>query len=220
MTQEQWLSCREPVPLLRFLLGAGRASERKLRLFACACCRRIWDLLPDPRNRDLVAAVEDHPDGTFDDPDLDAAITASSARGWEFGDRPAYWAAKYLGRGFYKMTAGPSAVAVALHAASAIPEGPDRQAEIAAQADLLREIFGPLPFRPVTIDASVLAWNDRTVVRLAQGIDDERAFHRMGVLADALLDAGCDNEDVLSHCRQQGGHVRGCFVLDLLLNKP
>jgi hypothetical protein len=54
---------------------------------------------------------------------------------------------------------------------------------------------------------------------LAEGIYQERAFDRMPILADALQDAGCDNEDVLTHCRQPGEHVRGCWVVDLVLNK-
>jgi hypothetical protein len=89
-----------------------------------------------------------------------------------------------------------------------------------AQAKLLRDIFGPLPFRPAALDSSLRKWNDGTVVRIAQGIYDERAFDRLPVLADALLDAGCDKEDMLAHCREQGGiHARGCWVLDLLLGK-
>ena len=50
-------------------------------------------------------------------------------------------------------------------------------------------------------------------------IDDDRAFDRLPVLADALQDAGCDNADILTHCRSGGEHVRGCWVLDLLLGK-
>ena len=57
------------------------------------------------------------------------------------------------------------------------------------------------------------------VVALARGIYDEKAFDRMPILADALQDAGCDNDDVLSHCRGGGPHVRGCWVVDLLLGK-
>jgi hypothetical protein len=85
--------------------------------------------------------------------------------------------------------------------------------------DLARDIFGN-PFRPVAINPAWLAWNDRTVPKLAQAIYDERAFECMPVLADALEESGCDNKELLSHCRQQRAiHVRGCFVLDLLLGK-
>jgi hypothetical protein len=87
-----------------------------------------------------------------------------------------------------------------------------------AIAGLLREIFGN-PFRPVTVDPAWLRWNDGTVPKIAQGIYEERAFCRLPILHDALLDAGCDNEDILAHCRGDGPHVRGCWVIDLILGK-
>jgi hypothetical protein len=71
----------------------------------------------------------------------------------------------------------------------------------------------------VAVGPSWLAWNDGTVVKLAQGIYDDRAFDRLPVLADALEEAGCDDADILDHCRRPGEHVRGCWVVDLLLGK-
>jgi hypothetical protein len=88
-----------------------------------------------------------------------------------------------------------------------------------ARSKLLRDIFGPLPFRPILLDLAWLTWNNGTVRRLAQTICDERAFDRMLILADALEEAGCDNADILNHCRQPGEHVRGCWVVDLILGK-
>jgi hypothetical protein len=79
----------------------------------------------------------------------------------------------------------------------------------------MRDIFGN-PFRPVTADA---AWLTSTVVSLAEGIYADRAFDRLPVLADALMDSGCENADILAHCRRDGPHVRGCWVIDLLLGK-
>jgi hypothetical protein len=79
----------------------------------------------------------------------------------------------------------------------------------------VRDIFGN-PFRPVAVDPS---WLTETVVALAEGIYQERAFDRMPILADALEDAGCDDADVLNHCRQPGEHVRGCWVVDLLTGR-
>ncbi len=83
------------------------------------------------------------------------------------------------------------------------------------QARLLRDLLGN-PFRPVTIDP---AWRTSTVLALADGIYQEKAFDRMPILADALQDAGCDNEAMLDHCRSEEPHVRGCWVVDLLLGK-
>jgi hypothetical protein len=73
-----------------------------------------------------------------------------------------------------------------------------------------------LPFRPVALNP---AWLTSTVKKPAQSIYDDRAFDRLPILADALEDAGCDNQDVLSHCRSTGEHVRGCWVVDLVLGK-
>jgi hypothetical protein len=91
--------------------------------------------------------------------------------------------------------------------------------EAAAQADLLRDIIGPVCFRPVSIAHAVLARNQRLVVRLAQSIYDQRRFGDLPLLGDALLDAGCEDEALLAHCRAGGEHARGCFALDAILGK-
>src|SRR5262249_31616753 len=85
-------------------------------------------------------------------------------------------------------------------------------------AGLLREIVGN-PFHPVTLNPAWLTWNDGTVPKVAQAIYDDRAFDRMPILADALEDAGCTDQAILDHCRGPGEHVRGCWVVDLLLGK-
>ncbi|WP_149111387.1 hypothetical protein [Limnoglobus roseus] len=79
----------------------------------------------------------------------------------------------------------------------------------------MRDIFGN-PFRPVAFAA---AWLTDTAVAIAQGMYESRDFAAMPILADALQDAGCDNEDILNHCRGPGPHVRGCWVTDAVLNK-
>ena len=84
------------------------------------------------------------------------------------------------------------------------------------QSCLVRDIFGN-PFRPVTFDPE---WRTTTALALARGIYDERAFDRLPILADALQDAGCDNDDILTHLRDTTTpHVRGCWALDLVLGK-
>jgi hypothetical protein len=88
-------------------------------------------------------------------------------------------------------------------------------AERKEQAKLLHDIFGN-PFRPASIN---LAWLTSTVVALASQMYESRDFSAMPILADALQDVGCENEDILSHCRQPGEHVRGCWVVDLVLGK-
>ena len=111
MTEAEWLACEDPIATL-WALRHG-ASGRKLRLFGCACCRRIWDDLPGDLNRQLVAAAEDYPDepsreqypdGPFSHPVLDGAFSASSSVGSRHAESAAYWAVKYLGRTYYTLT--------------------------------------------------------------------------------------------------------------------
>jgi hypothetical protein len=83
---------------------------------------------------------------------------------------------------------------------------------------LLRELFGN-PYRPIAMKPLWLSWNNGTIPKLAQSIYTDRAFDRLPILADALEDAGCDNADILAHCRGPGPHVLGCWVVDLLLGK-
>jgi hypothetical protein len=75
------------------------------------------------------------------------------------------------------------------------------------------------PFRPVAFDPAWLAWNDGAVAKRAQAIYDDRGFDRLPLLADALEDSGCTEAEILAHCRGPGPHVRGCWVVDLLLGK-
>jgi hypothetical protein len=86
-----------------------------------------------------------------------------------------------------------------------------------AQAALLRDLFGPLPFREARLDP---AWLAHSVLSIARRAYDERDFAALPVLADALADAGCDDEDLLRHCRDRGlAHCRGCWAVDLILGK-
>jgi hypothetical protein len=80
---------------------------------------------------------------------------------------------------------------------------------------LLRDIFGN-PFRPVTFSPE---WRTDTAVSLARTMYESRDFGAMPILADALQDAGCDDAEILNHCRQPGEHVRGCWYVDQLLGK-
>lgn len=143
-----------------------------------------------------------------------------------------WWAVVHLAEGPWRCAwdaADAAAEAVALlHAACDDWDSPDPAyneafaKERACQAYLLHDIFGN-PFRPAALDS---AWRTPTVVSLAQTAYDERTLpagtldpDRLAVLADALEDAGCDNADILSHLRGEGPHVRGCWVVDLLLGK-
>jgi hypothetical protein len=79
----------------------------------------------------------------------------------------------------------------------------------------IRDLFGN-PFRPVTVDP---AWLTRNVIAIAEGIYEDRAFDGMPILADDLEESGCDDAEILDHCRSPAEHVRGCWVIDAILGK-
>jgi hypothetical protein len=209
MTEEEWLACADPTPMLKFL--RGRASDRKLRLFACGCCRRHKSVLRGKRNLQTLEASEEFADGRMTRKDMRKVRENWYVYDYPFPLRGTWQAA--LSHATILDTGGWSvANDTAPHAAQASPR-PER--EQIAQAGILRDIFGN-PFRPVAVDP---AWLTSTVVALAEGIYAERAFDRLPILADALQDAGCENGDVLTHLRGDGPHVRGCWALDLVLGK-
>jgi hypothetical protein len=233
MTEAEWLACADPWQLLDHLQRAkARPSVRKLRLFACACDRQVWDLLSEERRR-LAEAIERRADGE-----------PSSARPV---DRPAPDGDVATPTDVYEARVveafGPEALtqlrpfaepptrnerAVAFRAAVRAAEdatlvarvpaaGRGRRERVARQrqAALVRDIFGN-PFRPVAFDPR---WRTSDVVELARSIYQDRAFDRLPILADALLDAGCADDAVLGHCRADGPHARGCWVLDAALGR-
>ena len=84
---------------------------------------------------------------------------------------------------------------------------------------LIEDIADPLRNSTPPVGAAVLTWHGGLVVQLAREIYDEQAFVRLPILADALLDAGCDNEELICHCRRRDDHVRGCWALDVVIGK-
>jgi hypothetical protein len=218
MTEEQWLGCSDPGLMLDFL--TGKAGDRKLRLFACACCRRIWHLLVHKDSFNSVEVGERYAEGTATDDDLrladELAMWAGDDASWRsMQEATNAWAAAAA-----VQKNGLSAARSAVYEIQRVfAEGKSKvDDERSAQCMLLREIFGN-PFRSVGLAPACVASNDGIVVKLAKGIYDDRAFDRLSILADALEDAGCADPDILAHCRSAGPHVRGCWVIDLLLNK-
>jgi hypothetical protein len=206
----------------------GKASERKLWLFACACCRLVWHLLPDLCHR-LVEAVERYADNETGPSNLVALFDGyyhhQVALSAVAGGNQAADAVGQLGQQWrwrINASSGPDwymSDRVARSAAEALAKSMPWHEARQLEGQLLHEIFGPLPFGPVTLDRAWLTWNDGTVRSIAEGIYQERAFGRLPILADALLDAGCDNEELIQHCRTEGPHVRGCWAVDLILGK-
>ena len=210
MTEKEWLKCRDPNKMLVFLCQEG-ASERKLRLYGCACCRQVWHQMTSKRSRNAVDTAERYANGECDRATLQRAQRAANAvcNTRQYLDYDMDWSQSHAANLVALVNAGNAAMG----ASSAIRSRAGKGSRV--QSHLLRDIFGN-PFRPIAVD---LAWQTSTVIGLAQGIYDERAFDRLPILADALEDAGCTEATILEHLRGAGPHVRGCFALDALLGK-
>ncbi|HYT91973.1 MAG TPA: hypothetical protein VEL76_24880 [Gemmataceae bacterium] len=221
MTEAEWLTCTGPGQMLAFL--RGKASGRKLRLFACAGCRRIWHLLLDERSRQAVEAAERFADGEIDVVMLASARAAAWLVRTDAGEAAICASAPDPMMTF--MYAANKAAAVAAHAclASAAWVNLMRQGW-ADYCDVLRDLFGN-PFRRVSVPPAWLAWNGGTVRQLAMAAHEERNCSatldatRLAVLADALEEAGCNSTELLGHLRGPGQHYRGCWGVDTLLGK-
>jgi hypothetical protein len=242
MTEADWWAATESVRLTDWLFFDAAATSRKLRLFSVACCRSVEHLVRTPDLIALLRMVE----AVADQQSTAEQLRVAWQTGWDrhitesgqpFDPRRALYAADHAyllaaaeeyqqrDRAHYRqMDSEPAFPAVSWAVLNAVGTAhlrgprPTRQAEACRHVHLLHDIFGPLPFRDVAIAP---AWLTSDVMSLARGIYEEKAFDRMPILADALQDAGCDNEEILTHCRAtQWEHVRGCWVIDLLLGKP
>ena len=243
MTEVEWMTATDPRPMLDFI--GAQASQRKLRIFAFACCRSVWEQLTREIQHEAIQVAERHADGNATDKELGIVVSAvhRQRRKHNTLDKAVYDTVRNYGGIHYShclsltdAIARAAAGSLGLNPSpneliyfdgnDTIREHPTPNADrliwnetYARQLLLLsivvRDIFGN-PFRSVIPNPS---WLTSTVLALANGIYNEKAFERMPILADALQDAGCDNEEILQHCRGPGPHVRGCFVVDLLLGK-
>ena len=212
MTEDQWLTCDNPEQMLESV--RGKATKRKLRLFAAACFRRLTHLLTDDRQIQAIDLLEDAPD--------EIALPQAVVRGVRHALPPSV---DSFG-GKYKNSDDPYFVALMLyrelvssstaHHATFATRGLAEAgvAERTEQCRLLRCILGPLPFRDIHVSPS---WATPPVIAVARGIYEQRAFEKLPMLGDALHQAGCHEAEIMSHCQEPGPHVRGCWVVDLLL---
>ena len=217
MTEADWLACPDPHRAMAWVRESGNVSDRRLRLFAAAYCRLFWSLLDDRRSRKAVEIAELYADGLATEIQRKEAARnarkASSDRMQEGDWSREPWivasvASASIGEWYAEVERQNSS---ATQAATKERGGPG---EI-SPSQLVRCIFGN-PFRPVAFDPR---WRTADVLGLARGIYEDRAFDRLPLLADALMDAGCAEEQILAHCRSDGPHVRGCWVVDLVLGK-
>jgi hypothetical protein len=220
MTGEEWLESDNAVAMLEYLKGKTIATPRKLCLFTCAMIR--WHFRNQPALLECIEAAQRFVEGpaTIEEKRLALAkfdaiqdirmpmLNLLSLR------------INLVRHSLTSPVAGYGAEMDWWHHATGAAMCSKEESEPALHAaGLLRDIFvTPLVRRLPRLPAS---WQSKesTIFQLAQAIYDERAFDRIPILSDAIEDAGCTDANILSHCRQSGEHVRGCWVVDLILGK-
>ena len=234
MTEVEWLEAADPEAVAEFVYQS--ASNRQLRLIACGCCRMMWDWLSDERSRAAVEVSERFADGLASSDELghasyyaEAALFAIDAKVERYSREQRAIRCGWLNpedaveeKGIRRREGDAVSFEVARLAAVCAEQSAAAppwillyRPEPIFSFAVVHDVMGN-PFRRVAFDP---AWRTSDAVLLARGIYDECAFDRLPVLAGALQDAGCSNEDILNHCCGSGPHVRGCRVVDLVLGK-
>jgi hypothetical protein len=214
MTEAEWLAATDPSPMLEFL--RGKASDRKLRLVACALARRVAHLTEVEEYARGLDAAEFTADGgePTEMRDCRRVLNDRQTAWFMSEDRRRESTVLFLGHAAMSHKAFRD-ITKLLSWVRTSGRDDALRGELADSHGVVLDIFGN-PFRPVTHDPF---WLTSTVLQLAEGIYADRAFDRLPILADALQDAGCEDADLLEHCRGPGPHVRGCWVVDLVLGK-
>jgi hypothetical protein len=245
MTEQEWLACTDPTAMLDVLRKKRKASQRKLRLFAVACWRRAWSYFVPQEGREVfpeaAEIAEKFADGQATAADRRAAYKAADAvldtdyledyaavmtalhSAWKAADQAALLSREFFG----KLASDKAWSEGASDQAQWLQRVQARAEEAREQARLLHDIVNNPVRSSARLAPAVLAWNGGTVRRLARTIYEERRPWPavtldpacLAVLADALEEAGCHDPDILDHFRRPGEHVRGCHVLDLLLDR-
>ena len=235
MTEWEWCQCADPIRLLAYLNRPQ--GDRKLLLYAVACCREHQHHLRHAVSRDAIEWAARFADGDVDRDEeshrlewasegaayeCETSLAREHVADWvESGARESGASLRHL---HGRIAARRHSATHAAYFANALlsldttdPFDPTlSRHERLLSVEPLRDIFGN-PFRPVACDP---AWRTDTAVSLATQMYETREFGAMPILADALQDAGCDNPDILNHCRDTSlPHVRGCWVIDLLTGR-
>lgn len=218
MTEADWQTNEYPSRLLEYsrrITGLNWAARRrKYRTAATAILRAFVGAGSQEKEiEDKVLAVVESAEGVWDGRGSLDEIRESVLAGFPFevGVRPD-WRLALL----RLLESEPLAALGGVVGETQFGRTGSRIDFVAVQCRTVREVFGN-PFRPVTFDA---AWRTDTAVSIAKGMYESRDFSAMPILADALQDAGCDSDEVLNHCRDEAQiHVRGCWVVDLVLGK-
>ncbi|MGH7174300.1 MAG: hypothetical protein ACRELF_04965 [Gemmataceae bacterium] len=235
MTENEWVNeqHRSQTMLLALLrpgkLQRTKAGKRKLRLFACGCCRLVWGLLVDRRLKEAVIVAEQFAEGQTDKTELQAAfsrVIGLTMGGYSPTD-PGVRERTAAHMALSATTARAVSAAIEMTAMPLAMAGynlGDSKGD-AMLCHLLRCTFGN-PFHPVSVNPVWFSWNSAIIPKLAQTIYEERQLPegtldqtRLFILADALEEAGCTDPDILSHLRGSGPHIRSCWVIDCLMGE-
>ena len=236
MTEAEWFACTDPQTMLEFL--RGRASGRKLRLFALACFRQYrYMLVPD--TLDALAVAEKFADGLATAEERKQARQKAFRAGWNrdlslrhrrgpakacvtdaLARRPYEAAIRAAHRGrqigiLSKRDWKADALEMTERGPRIVDWSSGKQEQLLFQVNILLDIFGNI-FHPVNFEPRC---GTSDVLDQARVIYEEHAFERLPILGDALVDAGCENEELLAHCRNGRLHFRGCWVVDSILGK-
>lgn len=189
MNKEEWENS-SPQEMLNFL----KVSERKLRLFTCACCRQVWPVLTEEEPRNSIEAAEQYADGAITEDELRKAWNRPIANDFLI----------FFCSGVDKCPPKTQAAILRditdpFNRLTLYEEVPSRWGG--------HYVFGP----------EWLTWHDRLIPKLAREIYTERSFDKLEILADAVTEAGGPDE-LIAHLRSKGPHYRGCIALDALLN--
>ncbi|MCA9072747.1 MAG: hypothetical protein KDA84_27680 [Planctomycetaceae bacterium] len=234
--EAEWLECPVASSLLHRVLDLTNlnlgTNERRLRLFACACCRLVWPHL-NTESQAAIEAAEKYADGVISEEELFAAkqpVCDWIDKTHPPGQNDRFRRTEYA-EYFFALSASEISCAEDeggwpyIERISEMPAliyrdlyprvGIDEETAEAALCARLRDIYGN-PFRKVEIDP---AWKTPAIAEKAQWIYSNRNFDQMPLLADALVEAGCDSGELLQHCCEEHQHVLGCWALDSLLEK-
>ena len=216
MTEEEWEVHRGPKHIIKELEKQKILTSRKTRLFACSCYRLIWDQIHLASIKLFVELAEARADRQIKQTDLQKYRTPQGKPIRNSADEHL----RFYAHEILQPRVNPSNIALTTRVAGELKKYNldmlNEWEDCPEQANLLRDIFGN-PFRSIDFDPT---WRAATAVGLAQTMYDARNFHAMPILADALQDAGCEDATILGHCRDENNlHVRGCWVVDLILGK-
>lgn len=245
LDEAEWKVCDSPAIRLRYV--CTRTTERKLRLYFCSGCRRQTHLYYRDGSFKYLTTGENYAEGLASDEERHWAEYGAEASTFGYDFDVDFWN-RYPGEGSAVVQSLVKIGALEetalnggewivhetvrtrlLHAAVLLEFALSRLTHRPFGSRIAFPLNGPdwpgcwlsdcvfgNPFRPVVTDP---AWLTTTVQSIASYIYQDRAFDRLPILADALEEIGCTNADVLLHCRQPGEHVRGCWVVDLMLGK-